>query len=111
MELLGIDRGSGRPGVARPLAGRPEVDAAEDQGQVGGRDLDSGGGGRWKLEGAALEPAHIQGEPVTLPGEDLELVAAAVLENEQVAAQWISRQVGGDDGREPVIALAAVDLG
>src|SRR3712207_4695373 len=73
-----LDRG---PAVARPGAGRGQVDAVEDQGRV--RPADLGGvavAGR-EPEGALLQPLVPEGEAVPIPVEDLDAVAPPIMED------------------------------
>ena len=52
-----------------------------------------------KRERPLLQPPEVEGEPVPLPGQDLQPVPPLVPEHEQVAAQWVAGQVGRDHGR------------
>ena len=59
-------------------------------------------------ERAALQPAQVQREAVALPGQDLQAIAAAIAEDEQITAQRVAAQMGRHDGCESVHALTAV---
>src|SRR6478736_6260506 len=104
-----MDERSGGPGIAPAAGGAAQFDAAEDHGQHGGGDTDRRGLGGWEGEGATFQAPEVQGEAVALPGEDLQPIAATVLEDKQVAGERVSAEVGGDNGTETVKALAAVD--
>ena len=62
-----------------------EFDAAEDHGQLRRRDGEFPGFGAGEGEGPLLQSAEVQGEAVAHPSRDFEFVAAAVLEDEEVA--------------------------
>jgi len=57
-------------------------------------DGDTGVVGGGEIEGAAFEPPEVAGEAVAHPGQDLELVAGAILEDEQVARERVAVQDG-----------------
>src|ERR1700687_4894685 len=95
--------------ITRSLLGALELDAAQDHGQLGCRHTHLGCLRTRKGEGAAFQAPQIQGETVPLPGQDLQPVAATILEDKQIARQWIAVALCRDHGREPVKALAAID--
>src|SRR5262249_30105198 len=75
--------GCGRREGEPPLpAGARQVDALEDGGHLGGGDLEAVACGRREAEGAALQSLRPDGQPVPVPIEDLEAVAAAIAEDE-----------------------------
>lgn len=104
---------------------RPQIEAVEQHRQPAHAKLDQRGVvGAGKAEGPRLEALVPEGEPVTVPVEDLEAVAAARSEDEEVAAGWVladhgARHLGesiepathvrGRDG-EPDARHAAVEL-
>src|SRR5262249_21346814 len=51
---------------------------------------------------------EIEGEAVTLPGQDLQPVAATIAEYEQIAAERVPAEVVPDHGLQAVEALATV---
>lgn len=57
-------------------------------------------------EGAAFEPAEVEREAVTHPGQNLELVAAVIPKDEQVAGEWIALQDRPHHAGERVDSLA-----
>ena len=82
--LFEILKGRVGPGIAGPAAGGAQVDPGQQRGEIGGGHLDTAGGGGRDPEGAALEPLGPDRVPVAIPVEDLEPVAAAVGEDEEV---------------------------
>jgi len=75
-----------------PGAGVRHFDSAEDHGQLRRRDDQFLGRGGGKGVDARLESAELEGESVPHPSEDLEFVAAAILEDEEIAAERIALQ-------------------
>ncbi|MSR56036.1 MAG: hypothetical protein EXS09_22610 [Gemmataceae bacterium] len=53
-EIVPWVHGVTRAGSKWPLSSGTEFDAAEDEGQIGGRDFDAVGGSLAELEGAAF---------------------------------------------------------
>src|SRR5262245_11041328 len=94
--------------VPRQPPGRTEFDPAEDHRQLGcgDRHLDSVGGR--ESERALLQAADVEGEPVPLPGQDLQPVPALVAEHVQIARQRVLAQVGGHGRLQPVEALPPI---
>src|SRR5262249_25884563 len=70
------------------------------------RHLDSVGGR--EPERALLQATDVEGEPVPLPGQDLQPVPAPVAEHVQVARQGVLAQVGGHRRLQPDEALPPI---
>src|SRR5262245_52100403 len=102
-------RSTGR-GVFVPWSrlGEPEFDAAEDHRQLGRGDAQLGGIRLRAREGALLQPAEVEGEPVPLPGQDLQPVSALVAEHVQVARERVLAQMGCHNRLKPVETFATI---
>ena len=85
-----------------------QFDAAEDHGQLcrgDGEFLACGGG---ESERPLLQSSEVKCEPVAHEAKDLELVAASVLEAEDVAGSGVASKDRADDASEAVDPLASV---
>src|SRR5581483_12400659 len=104
--------GSGRHRLAALVALAPfgalPVDAAQDHGQLGGRDAEFRSVRAGEGEGALFQATQVQGETVALPGQDFEPIAAAILEDKQIARQRIAAELRRDHRRQAVETLAAI---
>jgi hypothetical protein len=70
------------------------VDAVEDHGELGGRQLDPGGGGFGKMITTGFQSLAPKTQTVAAPVQDFDPVGRSIGENEQMAAQRISVQLG-----------------
>ena len=70
-----------------------------------GEFLACGGG---EGERALLQAAEVEGEAVAHPGQDFEFVAAAVLEDEEVARCGIAAKDSADNAGETIDPLASI---
>src|SRR5690242_13125100 len=107
-EFLRILKWCSGPGVAVPPAGRVQVDAGQEGGEIGGGHLNPPGRGGGEAEGAAFEPLGPDGKAIAVPVEGLDAVAPLVDEDEEVTGEGIRRELTGDQGGEPVEALAHI---
>lgn len=103
------------PASLCPFAGpfhRDDVDPVEEHGQLGGVDGDGGrvGGHARQAESPALEALVVQDEAAPIPEQDLAAVGAAAEEDEEMAAVEIELPLPLNDGGQPVVATAHVDL-
>src|SRR5262245_36138894 len=79
--------------VAVPSPHAVPIHAVEQHGQLGGADLDAARSfGRREVEGSLFQPLVPDGQPVAVPVQDLEPVAALVAEHEEMARQRVTRQ-------------------
>src|SRR5271166_4552763 len=109
-------RGSTGAGVAFTALRRGHVDAGEKQSQVRRGELKAGlprsaiGAGRGIefLKGAGLESLVPDDQAVWLPEEDLDAIAAAVEEQEEMSGERILPEMLVDHSQEAVEALAHV---
>jgi hypothetical protein len=60
-------------------------------------------------EPAACEPFVIQDESASVPEQDLDPVAAAADEHEQVSCEWIEREDVSYERAEPIVTAAKID--
>src|SRR5437660_1314248 len=102
------DVGGGGELEAPLAARRAQVDPPEDGRHLGGRDLEALGRWRREAEAAAFQPLVPQRITITVPVEDLEAVAAAVAEDEEVAREGVLPDDRGREGRQRVESLAEV---
>ena len=82
----GLRRGQGEPGQP---PGAAQVDAFEDGGHLGGGDLDAAVLGLGKAERPLLQPLVPERQAVAVPVEDLDPVAPAVPEDEEVPRERV----------------------
>ena len=96
--------------VSPALAGRSEVNAGENQRQLGRahfhryctvRD-------RGKLERAFLKSLVPNRQTIAIPVENLEAIAASIDEQEQVAGRWVLSKGGAHQAGECVEAFAKI---
>lgn len=78
--------------VPPPFARLCRIEATENHCQLCRSDEHAGVAGRGKGKGAAFQPPEVDSEPVSHSGQDLELVPAPVLEDEQVAPSGLSKR-------------------
>lgn len=99
------------PPIAFALAGGVEVDSRENEGQLRGRGLDRDGVlvDPGHLERADFEPLVNDGQPVSIPPEDLHAITSAVEEEKEVTGERVLAEGFGDEAAEPVEPLAEID--
>ena len=91
------------PTVAVPPPHAVPIHAVEQHGQLGSADLDAARSfGRREVEGSLFQPLVPDGQPVAVPVQDLEPVAA-------LAASWArtSAPTGADTGEAPPFGLVS----
>src|SRR5262245_23463083 len=70
--------------VAWPVFGALHLDAAQDHGQFGSAHAHLGPVCGREAERTALQAPDVECEAVPLPGQDLQPIAAAILEDEEI---------------------------
>ena len=98
--FLRILKGSTGPGVTDTPSGRVQVDAGQEGGEFGGGHLDAIRPAARDAEGPAFESFGPDGQPVAVPIQDLDAIAAFVDEDEEMTGEGIERQAAGCQ-REP----------
>lgn len=88
----------GRAAVALSPPDTGELDAAQDEAQLGRREHRARGvrGDLWQLERTSFQPLVKNRQPVLIPPEEFQAIAAIVKEDIQPALQHVSSDVLGD---------------
>jgi hypothetical protein len=79
-----------------------QIDALEDGGHLGGRDLDAIPPGRRETEDATLQALRPHHAAIAVPREDYDAIATTIEKNEEMIGEWILSDDRRGQGRKPV---------
>ena len=97
----------------RPILSPPricEINALEDEREIGGVDRARGEGaigGEVGVISAALEPLAPEGKTAAIPVDDADAIGAPGEEDVEMTVEWVVEEGASDQGDEPVGPLAA----
>src|SRR5271154_3244301 len=86
----------------------PPIDPLEQHRQLRARQTHRSAGRLWPYEAPALESLREQAQSVTAPPQDLDPVAAATAEHEQLARERILSELHLHEAGQPVKAFAQI---